>query len=126
MAKDLKHIEGAGLPTVGGPKRMLDTYDQALTKAQQRELAPRIAEEQLKLEVAERQAGLRHHASGADFERHKDLVRELEQGKSDFTVRLTSETASGRMEVSTTRANNTLYIVLAVAIAVVFFIFFSR
>jgi len=125
MTNDLKSSD-RGLPTVGGPRRLLDTYDQALTKAQLRELAPKIADEQLKLEIEERKARLRFDGAGADIERHKELVRDQERNKSDFEVKSSFESASGRTEVRVTRANNTLYIVLAVAVVIVFFVLFSR
>lgn len=127
MGNDLKQTDrGAGLPTLGSSKRLLDTYDQALTKTQQRELAPKVAEEQLKLEVKEREAALRFHGAGADIERHKDLVRDQERNKSDFEVKSSFESASGRTDIRVSRANNTLYIVIAVVVAIVFFALFAQ
>jgi len=125
MTKDLKPSD-SGLPVLGSSKRLLDTYDQALTKTQLRELAPKVAEEQLKLEGEERRAGLRFHAAKADIDQHKELVRHLEGNKSDFEVKSSFESASGRTDIRVTRANNTLYIVLAVAIVIVFLLLFSR
>lgn len=126
MTNEVKPSDRSGLPTLGGSRRLLDTYDQALTKAQQRELAPKVAEEQLKLEVEERRAALRFHGAGADLERHKELVRDHERNKSDFEINTSVESASGRTDIRASRANNRLYIVVAVVVAFIFFVLFAR
>lgn len=114
------------LATGKGATKILDKAFDQLTPEQQQRLLAVASEHALQQEIKDREAQRRFEGSGADMQRHVALVREHEKGKSDFTATSEFETASGKTTVRVSRANNTLYIVIAVVIAVVFFVMFSR
>lgn len=117
---------GTGLSQGASGPKILDIAFQSLSAEQQQKLLAVASEQALSQEVKDREAQRRFDASGADMQRHVALVREHERNKSDFTATSEFETASGRTTVKVSRANNTLYIVIAVVVAVVFFVMFSR
>lgn len=128
MSNDLTRSKqsGAGLTTGSESQGLLHRAFQDLSPEDQRKFQAKATELALQQEVANLDAKRRFEASGAEMHRHVDLVKEHEKIKSDFTIHSEFETASGKTTVKVSKANNTLYIVIAVVIAVVFFVMFSR
>jgi hypothetical protein len=117
---------GQNLPTPTTKGTFIDSAFGQLTAEQKKRMAELAAERGIQLEVADYEASRKFHASGAEMERAVDLAKQHEQMKSDFTINSEFQTASGRTTVRVSRANNTLFIVIAVVIAVVFFVLFSK
>ena len=128
MSNDLtkQNSSGTGLTTGSNAPKILDRAFQSLTPEQQQKLLAVASEQALQQEIKDREAQRKFDASGADMQRHVALVREHERNKSDFTATSEFETASGRATVKVSRSNNTLFIVIAVVIAVIFFVMFTR
>ena len=128
MSNDLtkQDATGTGLATGSNAPKILDRAFQSLTPEQQQKLLAAASEQALQQEIKDREAQRKFDASGADMQRHVALVREHERNKSDFTATSEFETPSGRTTVKVSRSNNTLFIVIAVVIAVIFFVMFSR
>ena len=128
MSNDLtkQNSSGTGLTTGSNAPKILDRAFQSLTPEQQQKLLAVASEQALQQEIKDREAQRKFDASGADMQRHVALVREHERNKSDFTATSEFETASGRTTVKVSRSNNTLFIVIAVVIAVIFFVMFTR
>ena len=118
--------QGKELTTPGSKGKLIDEAFELLTPEQKSRMAELAVERGIDLEVKDRDAKRRFDASGAEMDRAVDLAKQHEQMKSDFTIRSEFETASGKTSVNVSRANNTLFIVAAVVIAVVFFVIFSK
>ena len=117
---------GQNLTTPGSNTPFLDSAFNSLTTEQKKRMNEIAATHAMDQEVKDRDAARRFHASGADMQRHMDNVREHEKIKADFDIRSEIETASGKTTIKVSKANNTLYIVIAVVIAIVFFVLFSN
>ncbi len=128
MTNDLTKSKqsGTGLTTGGNAPRALDQALQELSPEERKAHMAKAADLALDQEVRDRNAQRKFNASGAEMQRHVDLVKEHEKIKNDFTINSEFETASGKTTIKVSKANNTLYIVIAVVIAIVFFVMFSR
>lgn len=128
MSNDLtkSNQTGTGLTSGSGAPKILDAAFQALSPEQKKKFLAAASEQALQQEVKDREAQRKFETSGADMQRHVVLVREHEKNKSDFTATSEFETASGKTTVKVSRSNNTLFIVIAVVIAIIFFVLFSN
>lgn len=128
MSNDLykPNTPGSGLTPGSSPPKLLDAAFSVLSKEQQEKVLAAATELALQQEVKDREAQRRFDSSGADMQRHVALVREHEEGKSDFTATSEFNTASGKTTVRVTRSNSTVAIVIAVVVAVIFFVLFAR
>ena len=128
MTNDLSKLNapGSGLSAGGNTTRVLDQVFQMLAPEDQKKLLVRAAELALEQEVKDLNAQRNFNASGSEMKQHIEMAKEHEKLKSDFTIQSEFKTASGTTTVRVSKANNTLYIVIAVVIAVVFFVMFSR
>lgn len=128
MSNDLTKAKKTALGSMSesGSQGLLHRAFQDLSPEDQRKLHAKVTELAVDLEVANLNAKRKFEASGAEMHRHVDLVKEHEKIKSDFTIQSEFDTASGRTTVKVSKANNTLYIVIAVVTAVVFFVMFAR
>jgi hypothetical protein len=110
-----------------GSVSLLDTAFQNLPADQREQLLKKALEEKLGLEVEVAKATQRHNNSSIDLQKTVQHVRDLEEStNSDYTVNAKFETASGNMSVSVKKGNHTTIIVITVAIAIAFIIFFGR
>lgn len=110
-----------------GTGSLLDAALANLPAEQREKLIQKALEKRIDLDVEAIKANRRFDASSVDMANTIDHVRRLEAStKSDYTVRANYETASGRTSVEVKKGNNTVILVIAVVIAIVFVLLFSR
>lgn len=94
-----------------------------LSVDEQRALRPRIIEEKLQLDLSQHKADQRFVNSSRDMATTIKAVGALEDSsKSDYEVKSSFETASGRTDIRVKKNNNTVIIVVAVVIGVIIFL----
>lgn len=110
-----------------GAGSLLDSALANIPAEQREKLIQKALEKRLDLDVEAVRANRRFDASSSDMTNTIDHVRRLESStKSDYTVKANYETASGYTTVEVRKSTNTVLIVIAVVVAVVFLILFSR
>lgn len=108
------------------PGNLLDLATSDLTDNDRRELAKRIVEEKLSLDVSERRADQRFYDSTRDMANTVQAVNAIEKStKSDYDIRSKYETASGETNIHVKKNNNTAIIVIAIVLGVVLFLIFA-
>jgi hypothetical protein len=111
--------------TQGG--NLLDAALANLPAEQRQTLAQKALERKLDIDAKAVEADNRHRASSVDMANTIHQVRALENStKSDYTVRAEFETASGRTSVEIKKSNNTVIIVIAIFIAIIVLLMFSK
>lgn len=114
------------LVTRQGTGNLLDLATSELTDGQRHDLAKRIIDEKITLDVNERKADQRYGDSTRDMANTVRAVNSLENStKSDYDVRSSYETASGETNIHVKKNNNTAIIVIAIVIGVVLFLIFA-
>lgn len=109
------------------PGSLLNTSLDKLTEDQQRKLADKVAEERLQLGVSAEKAEQRHYDSTRDMANTIRAADALERTtKSDFEVKGTFDTASGRTDIRIKKNNNTVIIVVAIVVGIVVFLLLRR
>lgn len=94
-----------------------------LSAKEQRALRPRVIEEKLQLDVSQHKADQRFVNSTRDMATTIQAVGALENSsKSDYEVKSSFETASGRTDIHVKKNNNTVIIVVAIVIGVIIFL----
>ena len=95
-----------------------------LSESQKIELQKKILEERIGLDVSQAKADQRFVNSTRDMVNTVQVVRGLEQSsKSDYEVKSTFETASGKTNITVKKNNNTVIVVVAVVIGIIIFLF---
>ena len=85
-------------------------------------LRTKVINEKLALDVSQHKADQRFYDSTRDMANTVRAVNSLEQSsKSDYEVRSTFETASGRTDIHVKKNNNTVIIVVAIVIGIIIF-----
>lgn len=108
------------------PGNLLDLATSDLTDNDRRELAKRIVEEKLSLDVSERKADQRFYDSSRDMANTIQALNAIEKStKSDYDYHSRYTTASGESTIHVKKNNNTAIIVIAVVIGVVLFLIFA-
>lgn len=127
MANDLTKSKKSGSGLVTGEKspRVLDHAFQSLPAEEQKKLLAKAAELQLEQEVKDRDAQRNFNASSIEMERDVHTVKELNKAGPDFTMENTYKTASGETRIKVTKNNNMTWIIVAVVVAVIFFLLFA-
>jgi outer membrane translocation and assembly module TamA len=127
MSNDLTNrTRGTGLGSTSERTSVLNELAKTLTPEQKEQLAMKATEALMEAESNERAAKLRYDASTVEMARHVDVAKEHEKLKSDFTINSSFKTASGETNIKVTKSNNLTIIVIAVVIAVIFFVMFSK
>jgi len=127
MSNDLTNrTTGTGLASTGERVSVLNELAKTLTPEQRAQLGVKAMEVLIEAEKNERDAILRHDASGIEMVKHVAFTKEHEKMKADFTITTSFKTATGETNVKVTKNNNTVIIVIAVVIAVIFFALFSK
>lgn len=94
-----------------------------LSVDEQRSLRPRVIEEKLQLDVSQHKADQRFVNSTRDMATTIKAVGALEDSsKSDYEVKSSFETASGRTDIHVKKNNNTVIIVVAIVIGIIIFV----
>lgn len=94
-----------------------------LSVDEQRALRPRVIEEKLQLDVSQHKADQRFVNSTRDMATTIKAVGALEDSsKSDYEVKSSFETASGRTDIHVKKNNNTVIIVVAIVIGIIIFL----
>lgn len=104
---------------------LLDSALASIPPEQRDKLIGKALEKKLDLDVEAVKAGRRFDASSADMANTVDHVRQLEAStRSDYTVKSSYETASGKTTVEVRKSANisVIVIVIAVVVAIVFLI----
>ena len=102
---------------------LLNIASSDLSVDEQRALRPRVIEEKLQLDVSQHKADQRFVNSTRDMATTIKAVGALEDSsKSDYEVRSSFETASGRTDIHVKKNNNTVIIVVAIVIGIVIFL----
>ena len=102
------------------PGSLLNTSMENLTEDQKRKLADKVAEERLQLGVSAEKAEQRHYDSTRDMANTIRAADALERTtKSDFEVKGTFDTASGRTDIRIKKNNNTVIIVVAIVVGII-------
>lgn len=98
-----------------------------LTERQKDTLRERVINERVNLEVSQHKADQRFANSSRDMENTIRTINALEQSsKSDYEIRSSHETASGSTNITVKKNNNTVYIVVAIVIGIIIFLFLKR
>jgi len=109
------------------PGSLLDEALTKLPKEQQEKLLSKAIEKRLEIDAESMRAEHRYQASSLDM---ANTVRQIEETErttnSDYTIKAEYKTASGRTEIEVKKANNTVIIVIAVVIGIVFLLMFSN
>ena len=129
MSNDIKPTDqkGQGIQTQGGKGGHLDAAFSNLSKEDQQRLTQLAIEKKIDLEVDDYVAKRKHEAASVEMRQGIDNVREMEKStKNDYTITGEYEGASGKTTFKVSKANNTMFIVIAVVIAVIFFVMFSK
>ncbi len=109
------------------PGSLLDEALTKLPKEQQEKLLSKAIEKRLEIDDDSKRAELRYQASSLDM---ANTVRQIEETErttnSDYTINAEYETASGRTKIEVKKSNNTVIIVIAIVIGVVFLLMFSN
>lgn len=123
-------------PSNDGPKdlvnrpasgNLLESAFQDLPLEQRQKLIEKALEKKLELDVEAVRAEGRHTRSERDMHNTVRNVQDLESStKSDYSVKATFETASGKTSIEVKKSNNTTIIVVAVVIAVIFLVLFAK
>lgn len=93
-----------------------------LTPEERVALRGKVINEKLALDVSQHKADQRFYDSTRDMANTVRAVNSLEQSsKSDYEVRSTFETASGRTDIHVKKNNNTVIIIVAIVIGIVIF-----
>ena len=101
---------------------LLDLATSELTDSERRNIAKRIVDEKLSLDVSERKADQRFFDSSRDMANTVHAVNALEKStKSDYDIRSRHETASGVTDIHVKKNSNTMIVVVAVVIGVMHF-----
>jgi hypothetical protein len=94
---------------------------------EQRALRPRVIEEKLQLDVSQHKADQRFVNSTRDMATTIKAVGALEDSsKSDYEVRSTFETASGRTDIHVKKNSSTVIIVVAIVIGIIIFLLVTK
>ena len=102
------------------PGNILDTSLEKLPEEQQRKLADKVAEEKISLGVSAEKAEQRHYDSSRDMANTIRAADALERTtRSDYEVKGTFDTASGRTDIKIKKNNNTVIIVVAIVVGIV-------
>jgi|GEM_PF-1026995 len=127
MSNELtKKPTNTGLSTTGDNASVLNELMKTLPPEQRKLLAQKAIEARIEAEENERAAKFRHDASTVEMVRHVDLVKEHEKIKSDYTINSSIKTATGETHIKVSKSNNMTFIVIAVVVAIVFFVMFSK
>lgn len=105
---------------------LLSTFNN-LSDDDKRDLSLKVQDKKLELDAKAEEADLRHRASSADMVNTISQVNALERStNSDYRIRAEYETASGRTNIEIKRSNYTVIIVIAIVIALLVLILFSK
>ncbi len=111
-------------PTSGS---LLNTALEKLPEEQRRKLADKVAEATVELGVSAEKAEQRHYDSSRDMANTIKAADALERTVgSDYEVKGTFDTASGRTDIRIKKNNNTVIIVIAVIIGIIIFVLLRR
>ncbi|MGA2541106.1 MAG: hypothetical protein ABSG78_06030 [Verrucomicrobiota bacterium] len=106
---------------------LLDTSLAKLPEDQQRKLADKVAEERLQLGVSAEKAEQRHYDSARDMANTIRAAEAVERTTgSDYEIKSTHDTASGRTDIRIKKNNNTVTIVVAVVIGIIIYLFLKH
>lgn len=101
---------------------LLDVTFDELTDEQKNLLRAKVVEERINLDVAQAKADQRFHNSTRDMAATIQSLRQIEaSSKSDYRIESKFETASGHTNITVSRDNNTLIIVVAIVIGFIAF-----
>lgn len=112
------------LPTRRAQENLLDVATSGLSPEEIRQLRGKALDARLELDVAARQADERFLNSSRDMANTVRLAGELDQGRNDYDINASYDTASGRTAVRVKRATNQTLVVVAVVIAVIVLLIF--
>jgi hypothetical protein len=105
------------------PGSLLNTSLEKLPEEQQRKLADKVADAKIELGVSAEKAEQRHYDSSRDMANTIRAADALERTVgSDYEVKGTFDTASGRTDIRIKKNNNTVIIVIAVVIGIIVFL----
>ena len=105
---------------------LLDFAASELSDGQRQDLAERVVDEKISLDVSERKADQRFYDSTRDMANTVRAVNSLENStKSDYDVSSNYQTASGETNIHVKKNNNTMVIVVAIVIGVILFLIFA-
>lgn len=103
---------------------LLDMATRSLTPEDADALRRKALEAKLELDVAAREADHRFVNASRDMAGTVKMAHELDQGRNDYQIESTYETASGRTTVRVKRATNQTIAVLVAAVAIVILLIF--
>lgn len=105
------------------PGNLLDSALNELSQKDQEDLKKKVLEEKLKLDVSEKKADQRFYDSSRDMANTIKVVHGLESStKSDYDVRSSFETASGKTDIHIKKNNNTVIVIVAIVIGIIILI----
>jgi hypothetical protein len=109
------------------PGSILSSSFGEIPKEQQSKLADKVAEERLSLGVSAEKAEQRHYDSTRDMANTIRAADALERTtKSDFEVKGTFDTASGRTDIRIKKNNNTVIIVVAIVVGIIILLLLKK
>lgn len=113
--------------TLTQPGSLLDEVLAKLPEEQQENLRFKALEKRLDIDDESKRAELRYKASSMDMANTMHQIESTERAtNSDYTIKAEYETASGKTNIEVKKSNNTVIIVIAVVIGVVFLLMFSN
>lgn len=91
-----------------------------LSEDQKKQLTEKVLHERMRLDVSQAEADQRFENSTRDMANTIRAVNSLEQSsKSDYEVKSSYETASGKTDIHIKKNNNTVIIIIAVVIGII-------
>ena len=109
-------------------QNLLDSAFGELSDLEKSQLRKKIVDEKINIDVSEKKADQRHYDSTRDLANTIKTVQGLEATtKSDYDVRQTSETASGKIDVQVkkNKNNSNTLIVVAIVVGILFLVLAS-
>jgi hypothetical protein len=107
-------------PTTGS---LLNTSLEKLPEEQQRKFADKVADAKLELGISAEKAEQLHYDSSREMAKTIRAAEALERTVgSDYEIKSTFDTASGRTDIRIKKNNNTVIIVIAVVIGIIIFV----
>jgi len=109
------------------PGSLLNASLAQLTEEQRKALAEKAVAEKLGLDVSAEVAEQRHYDSTRSMAQTIQAADALERNtRSDFDIKSSHDTASGRTDIHIKKNSNTAMIVIAVVIGIIIFLFLRR
>ena len=99
---------------------LLDSTLAQIDDSEKTAIRKKLVEEKIKIDVSQKKADQRHYDSTRDLTNTIKTVQGLEgTTKSDYDIRQTSETASGRIDVQVKKSNSNTLIIVVIVVGII-------